>query len=163
MASLGLELVGPGMFAQHRILLPYDLLAFGLVLIGSFAWGLYSAMGRKYGNQTGSSGVIPYFQLTFALGLPFYFTSGAVMPWELPSALLAVLIIFSICQFCAQQSWYYGMHHGNVVALSLCADFIPWLSLLSAYFFLGAEITTTTIISAFLLVVGAMITRFGTL
>ncbi len=163
-ASLALELIGPEIFKTHRVFLANDFLAFGIVMISSIAWGLFSAMNRKYGHQTGSGAVIPYFQLTFALGLPFYFSSHvAAMPWELPAGLLAILIVFSLCQFLAQQSWYYGMHHGSVVALSLCADFIPWLSLLSAHWFLGAEITVTTMISAFTLVLGAMITRYGTL
>jgi len=164
MLSLALEIIGPGILNLHRVFMQNDFLAFGIVIISSISWGLFSAMNRKYGHKTGSGGVIPYFQLTFLVGLPFYFSSHAtVMPWELPHYLLAILVIFSLCQFLAQKSWYYGMHHGSIVALSLCADFIPWLSLLSAYFFLDAEITTTTIISAFLLVVGAMVTRFGTL
>ena len=47
--------------------------------------------------------------------------------------------------------------------LSLCADFIPWLSLAAANIMIGADIGLTTVVSAILLVFGAMITRYGTL
>ena len=140
-----------------------DIMAICMILTGAVAWGLYSVLGRKYAHETGGAIAIPYFQLTLATCLPFYFTSHAMMPWELPTSLLTILLIFSICQFLAQQSWFYGTRHGNIVVLSLVADFIPWLSLISAHLFLGAEITISTMIAAVTLVAGAMITRFGTM
>ncbi len=85
------------------------------------------------------------------------------MVWHMEPWVMTSLLALGFGFFIAHQSWNYGMQHGNVVALSLCADFIPWLSLISAHLFLHAEITPTTMIAAFALVMGAMITRFGTL
>jgi len=131
--------------------------------VNAILWGFVSAIGRKYGKETGGGAIIPYYQLTFALGLPFYFMSSSAMLWQLPLWVSMGIVGLGICFYFAHQSWNYGIHHGNIVALSLCADFIPWLSLISAHFILQTEITTTTMIAAFTLVVGAMITRYGTL
>jgi drug/metabolite transporter (DMT)-like permease len=122
-----------------------------------------SAIARKYGKETGGGAIIPYYQLTLGLALPFYFMSGSAMIWQLPLWVGLSLIGWGVLFFLAHQSWNYGVHRGNIVALSLCADFIPWLSLISAHLFLHAEITTSTMIAAFTLVIGAMITRYGTL
>jgi drug/metabolite transporter (DMT)-like permease len=162
-ASLSLELLSPALFKTHLVLGPYDLLAFGLAIVNAVLWGFASAITRKHGKETGGGGIVPYYQLTFGLGLPFYFMSRNVMLWQLPLWVSLGLVALGILFFIAHQSWSYGMHHGSVVMLSLCADFIPWLSLLSAHLFLGVDITVTTTIAAFILVVGAMITRYGTL
>jgi hypothetical protein len=55
------------------------------------------------------------------------------------------------------------MRLGNVVALSLMADFIPWLSLLSTGLILHIAIGRNTVFSAALLISGAMVARYGTL
>ncbi len=162
-ASLALELIGPRLLFLPATMTVNDKIAFILVPLGTIAWGIYSALGRRAGAQTGLGTVIPFFQLTFVLGLPFYLTSAAMMPWQLPGLTLAWLLIFIVCQFFSHQSWDYGMRHGSIVILSLCADFIPWLSLLAAHLFLQAEIGTTTIIAAVTLVIGAITTRYGTL
>lgn len=161
-ASLTFEVAGPEIFTSHTVFSPDDLLAFVIIFVNAVAWGFYSAISRKYGHETGSGSVIPLFQLTFALGLPVYFMSDALMPWEISPFLFAGIAVLGILFFIAHQSWNYGMQHGNVVVLSLCADFIPWLSLFAAHLFLGSQITTSTIIAAITLVIGAIITRFGT-
>ena len=55
------------------------------------------------------------------------------------------------------------MRRGNVVALSLMADFIPWLSLLATGVMLHMAIGRTAVLSAALLISGAIVARYGTL
>ena len=54
------------------------------------------------------------------------------------------------------------MKKGSIVIVSLCADFIPWLSLAAANFTLGLDVGLTTVASVILLVTGAITTRCGT-
>src|SRR6185312_11882518 len=83
--------------------------------------------------------------------------------WDhLTSSIALVLAGYCILQFLAYRSWDFGVRYGNLVILSLCADFIPWLSLLAAHTMLGVTIGNRTIVSALFLVIGAMITRYGT-
>lgn len=55
------------------------------------------------------------------------------------------------------------MRKGSVVVLSLAADLIPWISLCAAWIILDVDIGYKTVISAAFLVLGATITRYGTL
>lgn len=162
-ASLALEIVGPDGFSFHLFENPTDCLAYVIAFIGALAWGMYSALSRRDGDATGGSTVIPLFQLTLALALPAAFITGTAHFGQLTFWWGAAIAAQCIATMIAYLSWDFGMRKGSVVVLSLCADFIPWVSLTAAWLLLGTPITTTTMISAVTLVAGAMLTRYGTM
>jgi drug/metabolite transporter (DMT)-like permease len=161
--SLTIETLGPTGLSPDLFNRMTDCIAYAMVFCGAISWGLYSALSRRAGETTGGSTVIPIFQLTFAPLLPLSFVPGMATWGHMTAWALPVLAAYSVLQFLAYLSWDFGMRHGNVVALSLCADFIPWLSLLAAHLMLGVSIENKTAFSAILLVIGATITRYGTL
>jgi drug/metabolite transporter (DMT)-like permease len=161
--SLSIEVLGTHGISFELFDRTTDCLAYMMSFVGAISWGLYCAISKRAGAVTGGSSVIPFFQLTLGLALPLSFLpgnaswGGATYYWTL------YLGCFCVAQFVAYLSWDYGMRLGNIVVLSLCADFIPWLSFVTCYLFLNVKIEGKTIIAVILLVLGAMITRYGTL
>ena len=70
---------------------------------------------------------------------------------------------YGLLMFVADLCWDVGIRKGNIVLLSLCADFVPWISLATAWLLLDADITLKTAMAGAMLVIGAIITRYGTL
>ena len=161
--ALSIELLGSTHLNSSMFGAESDRLAYALVTLGALSWGMYCALSKKHGDTTGGGGVIPIFQLILGLALPISFIPAFSVSWNLSPLGLLILIIFLISDYIAYQAWDFGMRKGNVVILSLCADFIPWFSLMSAALMLGVAIRADTILSAFLLVIGGIITRYGTL
>ncbi len=140
-----------------------DCIAYLIVILGAISWGMFSALSRKYEESGGGSAVMPYFQLIVALcALLFLFFPEFRFAWDLTLSGYVALFCISLGALAAFYSWDYGMRKGNVVVLSLFADFIPWLSLFSAHLLVSVNIGIDTITSAVVLVIGAMITRAGT-
>ena len=140
-----------------------DRVAYALALGSALSWSFYTALTRRIGHQTGGAIMIPYFQLTLGLALPVSFLPGLYRWDHLTIGIAMLLACWCVLQFFAFLTWDFGTRKGNVVILSLCADFIPWLSLAVSHVLLGVEIGNKTILSALCLVAGAMITRYGTL
>ena len=163
LTSLSIEILGSGGISSAMFSNSTDVLAYILAFVGAVSWGLYCALSRRAGDATGGSSVLPFFQLTLGLALPVSLLPGISMWSNLTADLLLLLCIICIVQFIAYLCWDSGMRRGNVVILSLCADFIPWISLLTSYLVLGTEIGNRTTASAICLVIGAMITRYSTL
>ena len=161
--SIGAEGLGPVEITRALFENPTDRLAYLLAFIGAMGWGSYSALSRRYGEVTGGSSMMPFFQLTLGLALPLSFLPAFALPTNPTSTGYALLFTYAFLKFVAYLCWDFGMRKGNVVMLSLFADFIPWLSLAFASLFLNVEITTLTIISVVTLVAGAIVTRYGTL
>lgn len=159
--SLFFELVG-GIYVKDIFLGSTDRLAYILAIIGAISWGLYSSISRSYGVVTGGNSPIPFFQLTLALALPISFLPSVQVPWGLSCKGAIILVSLSIAQVFAYNAWNNGVQFGNIVMLSLLADFIPWLSLFGAALVLGVSLNNHTIFSAILLVFGAMTTRYST-
>ena len=162
-ASMANEILGPSGLSPDLFARTADCLAYAMTFGGAVSWGLYCALSRRAGDATGGSTMIPVFQLTLGLLLPVSFMPGMATWGGLTAWGPLILAVYCFIQFLAYQSWDHGMRRGNVIVLSLCADFIPWLSLLSANLLLGVDIGGRTVISAISLVMGAMITRYGTL
>jgi drug/metabolite transporter (DMT)-like permease len=162
LTALTIELAGSLIFSSLNDLTAKDYTSFIVAFIGANSWGVYSALSRKYGSETGGGSAIPFYQmmLTPFLALAFVFDFEIFISEALT---IFYLVIYSFFGFLAYMAWDYGMRKGNVVILSLFADFIPWLSLIFAALILKVEIGPKTILSAILLVLGAMITRYGTL
>jgi drug/metabolite transporter (DMT)-like permease len=163
-ASLALEILSPhSLNAASLFSDPQDVTAYCIAFVGAWCWGMYSALSRKGGEQSGGGAVVPLFQITLSIALPLSFIPGNAA-WdnlELMPALL--LTVYAALQMLAYMCWDYGMRRGNIVFLSLCADFMVWISLGMAYLLLNASLGLTTVISGVMLVAGAMITRYGTL
>jgi drug/metabolite transporter (DMT)-like permease len=139
-------------------------IAFVIAIFGANAWGLYSAVTRKWGDVSGGSAVTPLFLL--ACGGIAAITSGlnailsaATDVLQLPPAAVAV----GICNFIAYLCWDVGIRKGNPVSLTMLSDLIPWLSLAAVSVFLHIAIANSTVVSALVLVAGGMLARFGTM
>lgn len=162
-SSLAFEILGPSALSEGMFINPMDCVAYALVFCGALSWGVYSALSRRAGEETGGSSVLPFFQLTVGLFLPLSFLPG-MSSWEGISTYGPYMMAGFVCmQFLAFLAWDNGMRRGNVVILSLCADTIPWLSLAATSFLLNMEIGQGTIISSICLVMGAVVTRYGIL
>jgi drug/metabolite transporter (DMT)-like permease len=162
LSSIGFEVLGPhpattGLFARKA-----DCLAYLLVFVGAISWGLYSALSRRFGPQTGGASVLPLFQATLGTALVFSLLPGSTA-WSHFTLRAAVLLAgYCFLLFVAYLTWDTGMRFGNVVLLSLFADLIPWLSLLTTSLMLHVSIPPQAAIAAVVLVAGAIITRTGT-
>jgi drug/metabolite transporter (DMT)-like permease len=161
--SMSIEILGPHSASADLFGNTTDLMAYVMAFFAALTWGAYSALSRRAGDATGGNLVLPFFQCTLALALPFSFFD-AQSKWDHLTGWLALLLCgYSVLQFIALLSWDLGIRRGNIVILSLGADFIPWLSLFTFSVMFHTEIETRTVLAAVLLVAGAMITRYGTL
>lgn len=163
LGSLTVEMLGSGTAALAESSSRSDILAYGLVFVGAVSWGLYSALSRRSGERSGGGKVVPYFQLTLAACA----AGGLVVAPSVSATTLDVfdivmLLLYSIFLWLSYLAWDYSMRHGNIVYVSLFADFIPWLSLIVAAVLVGSPITPLTVVSAITLVGGAILTRYGT-
>ena len=160
--SLSIELLNGTQSASGLFNNPSDLLACGMSFLGAISWGFYSALSRRSGNASGGIATIPLFELTIALVFPLSISNG-FGHWEnLTPYLLLFLCLYGCSLFIAMLCWQHGIQHGSIVALSFAADFIPWVSLLSYGFLYHTTVDAYTVIAALLLVVGAIIARYGT-
>jgi drug/metabolite transporter (DMT)-like permease len=159
--SLAIEIIGSKLVSVELFQSSRDCIAYILAVFGAISWGLYSSFSKRSGDSSGAGTVIPLFQLTLGLALPLSYFEPFYVPWHLTFNIAILAIVFSLLQVVAFQSWDHGMRKGNIVALSLFADFIPWLSLFSASLFLHFELGVHTVLSAVCLVAGAMVTRYG--
>ncbi len=161
--SMAYEILGSLDIDSEMFKQPLDRTAYFLAFVGAIAWGLYSAISRRAGDRAGGSIAIPVFQLTLGLALILTAHPHFAHEWGLKGIENLVLGIYCAILFVSFLCWDIGVRKGNIVILSLCADFIPWLSLISATILLGVKIEYHTIISAICLVFGGLITRLGTL
>ena len=161
-SSIFVEMIGPGQLTKDLFASRADCLAYLLVFFGALAWGTYSAISRRFGQQTGGSSVLPCFQATLGLALPFSFLPGSTAWSHLTVPAAVLLLIYCFLLFVAYLAWDTGMRFGDVVLLSLGADLIPWLSLLTTSAMLHVAISPRAVFAAVVLVGGAIITRLGT-
>ncbi len=155
---LGSSGLTPELFSRRA-----DCLAYLVVFIGAISWGMYSALSRRAGEATGGAAVLPIFQATLGLALPLSFLPGMATWTRLTPESALLLVAYCFLLFVAYGAWDLGMRQGNVVILSLFADLIPWLSLGATSLMLHVAIGRNAVFSAGVLVVGATLTRYGTL
>lgn len=161
--SMVSEIIGPANLTSSLFSRRSDCLAYVVVLIGAISWGMYSALSRREGDATGGATVLPIFQATLGLALPVSMLPG-MATWAHFTLVPALLLVgYCFLLFLAYVAWDLGMRQGNVVILSLLADLIPWLSLVSANLMLHIAIGRGAVFSAVLLVSGAIIARYGTM
>ena len=135
----------------------------GLAFSGAHAWGLYSALTRRFGEVSGGGAVVPTFMIIVSLVVGgVLFVQDGSLPLISSSFSFAVALA-ALSNVVAYWCWDYGMRHGDVVVLSLLADFIPWISLTVTALALGVTVSGRTMITAGVLVAGALITRKGTI
>lgn len=165
--SLALEILGPAYLGKPHHLTTSDMWLAGLTFLGAISWGLYSALTKRFGEISGGSRATPFYQVGVGILAPLVLLTMHAGPVTSPgiSSMFAygALSFLIISQFVAFKCWDLGVSRGSIVVLSLFADFIPWISLFFAALLLGAEIGWLTIVSAVSLVIGAMLTRVGTI
>lgn len=161
LAALSIEVLRSATLDENLFASAKDCLAYGLAVGAALSWGLYSAITRRAGHETGGSAVIPVYQATLAVMLPLSWLPGAATWHQASPFVLVGLAFWCVLQFLAFRAWDLGMRKGNIVVLSLGADFIPWLSLLAMQVLLNINIEHKTMISALLLVAGAIMVRYG--
>lgn len=161
-ASLAFEVLDGQMDSLDVFRSP-DTLGYCIAFQGALSWALYSALTRRAGKESGGGLVIPLFQLTLALALPLSFIPGLNVYSSFSSVDAVLLALYCFLQFLAYLFWDRSMRLGNVIVISLFADFIPWLSLLAAHILLHINMGVTTVFSAITLVLGAITTRYGTM
>ena len=137
--------------------------AFFIAIAGANAWGLYSAVTRRWGEVSGGSAVTPLFLLTCG-GIAALLNWLAVTPSVGTSAfqVTPVALAVGIINFIAYLCWDIGIRKGDAISLTLLSDFIPCLSLAAVSLLLQISIGSSTVISAIVLVGGAVITRLAT-
>lgn len=161
LSGLGLEIVGETFFSVVTDTInATTAIAYCCMFVGAACWGLYSTVSRKWGALAGESAALPLIMLTtaavvFALRGVFHetghMTSGAWLP----------LIYLCLMPLVANICWDIGVRRGNIMMLSLLGDGIPWLSLFILHLYLDVEIGLRSIISAILIVTGALISRYS--
>lgn len=144
---------------------PADLNGFVLATVAANLWGLYSAVTRRFADrQAGSGAMVPVFSLgCAALAGVLLITGIEPEPPRGVSGSGWPYLLAGCFNFVAYICWDIGIRKGNLVTLSLAADFIPWLSLLATAALLGVDIQGHTAVSAFILVTGAVTARLGTI
>jgi drug/metabolite transporter (DMT)-like permease len=157
-AALFAELIGGAELATGD---SRDHLAYALAFAGALCWGLYSAISRRWGSETGGGAPVPLFQIAVAVALALAFPAlpPAVAPGAIWSAALA---LYCAVYALGYLGWDLGMRRGNIVVLSLGADFIPFMSLAATSVLIGAAIGGRTVVSTAALVGGAMAVRYAT-
>lgn len=140
-----------------------DCISYALALCAALSWGTYSAVTRRWGNESGGAYVAPVFSFAAALIaavlLTFVPQPELHVSWDVFGWVVFGAIANSVAFWC----WDYGIRRGSLVVVSLIADGLPWISLLAAHFVLGSPLHETTVITAVLLVFGGLCTRYGTL
>lgn len=161
--SMLYEIMGTAGVNSNMFSSKADCFAYLVVFVGAISWGMYSALSRRDGDATGGAAVLPIFQAMLGLALPFSFLPGMATWTRLSPSAALLLLTYCFLLFVAYIAWDTGMRKGSVVVLSLLADLIPWLSLVSASLMLHVTIGHEAVLSAVVLVAGAMIVRYGTL
>jgi drug/metabolite transporter (DMT)-like permease len=167
--SLGLAIVTLAMFIEfgwrgfNHTLDTQSAFGFILALIAANSWGLYSAITRRFSDSSGGSGVLPIFQLTSALLASLALFLGLEDLGDATKFISWPVLVAGLGNIVAYLCWDIGVRKGNVVTLSLLADFIPWIALTATSVMLGVGIEQHTKLSAAVLVVGALTARFGTI
>jgi len=135
--------------------IPYTL-AFGAAV----SWGLYSAFNRKWGESAGGVQAVPLLMLITGAALLILAALSEVPP-KFSSETLAPLIYLCCMPFFSNVAWDIGTRRGNLALLSLVCDFIPWVALTLTALYLKIPLGETTLISAVLIVFGAIVSRFS--
>ena len=150
--------ISPEMFASQS-----DRISYGCMLIAATTWPMYGALTRKYSSLHGGGSVVPFFSLITAVTA---FTLGWFGLDPKPPATITfhpVFLLGGVVSFVALFCWDHGTRKGNITVLSLCADALPWISIGVVHLVIGSPLHWHTLASAIMLVLGALITRYGTL
>lgn len=139
-----------------------DWLPYAMAFFGALCWGLYSAISKRSGAETGAGAPVPLFQITVAAVMFLAFPAGSSMIGT-PTLWYFGLAAYCVAYTLGYLGWDFGMRQGNIVLLSLGADFIPFMSLAATSLLIGVDITGRTVVATAALVIGAMLVRYSTL
>jgi drug/metabolite transporter (DMT)-like permease len=83
-------------------------------------------------------------------------------PWQvMPRGELWIFLFFLIQQPLGMILWDVSTRRGDIVTISLLADFAPWIALATSVWFLNVSLSPLSIFAAVLLVTGAVISRLA--
>lgn len=160
--GLALEILPNKVLGAHSAGPSIDTIPYVLAFAAAAAWGLYSSFNRKWGELAGGVDAIPL--LMFSAGTILLIIAMLVEPFpRITSPIIAPLIYLCLMPFAANIAWDIGTRSGNLPMLSLVCDFIPWVALTVTALYLGIELGSQTVLSALLIVVGAVVSRFALL
>lgn len=154
------ELAGKIIFNQQDLFDHNSTIAYFATFIGAITWGIYSVLSRKFNTRLIGGPALPIYQSFFLILLPFSFYSGTLLNLSIPD--YALVILFCLIQGGGFISWEYGMRYGNVLILSLLADFIPLLSLIFTNLIHDIPLSLGTLLIFIGMITGALLTRFST-
>ncbi len=134
--------------------------AFALMAGSPVCWGIYSNCARKYAPANGASGVF-LFQL--ATGLVFVvlsLTMGTKASW--PVGVILPLVYYTVFALALSYFlWDLAMQKGKLVLLGVVSYLMPLLSVLFAGFYFREPIGWHLLSGATLVIVGAVLSRYG--
>ena len=129
-------------------------------ILAAFLWGLYTVMNRHWGELAGATLGLPLVMLMASAALwilKFMFNEQSNFNMEVLPPLLYLMATPYLANLC----WDIGTRKGNITILSLLADGLPWASLTVSNLYLGIAIGTRAWLAAFLIVSGALISRYS--
>lgn len=128
--------------------------------IGAILWGLYSALNRRWGEKAGGVLGVPLILILtaeFFLILKLYFGE----PTNITPDIVGPLVYLGFIPLIANVCWDLGIRLGNITILSLLSDFVPWAALTITALYLKVPVGSATFVSAVLIVLGAVISRYS--
>lgn len=136
--------------------------AFIAAALAAITWGFYTVLNRMWGPCAGGFTALPFVMLFSSVALfilRFSFEESSKFPTDVYLPLAYMLIVPFVANVC----WDIGTRRGSLTLLSLLADGLPWASLTIASLYLGIAIESKTWLSALLIVVGALLSRWALL
>lgn len=158
--GLAVEILPSRVLGVNAVGASVEPLPYAMAFAAAVSWGLYSALNRKWGELAGGVEAIPL--LMFSAGA--FLLCLAVFTEKTPTfspEILGPLVYLCAMPFMANIAWDIGTRNGNLPLLSLICDFIPWIALTITALYLNIPLSPLTLISAFLIVLGAVVSRLA--
>lgn len=159
--GLGIEIL-PNTIVAGSVSAQVDPIPYMLAFGSAVAWGLYSAFNKQWGDAAGGAQAIPLLMLITGIALLILAALSESGPRFSSDTVLPLTYLCS-APFFANVAWDIGTRRGNLPLLSLVCDFIPWIALTLTALYLEIQLGEATIISAVLIVCGAVISRLSLL
>jgi drug/metabolite transporter (DMT)-like permease len=138
----------------------FEPIPYAMAFAAAAFWGLYSSFNRKWGELAGGVAAVPLLMFSAGTVLLLLATLTEGLP-SFSRNILGPLVYLCLMPFMANVAWDIGTRNGNLPLLSLVCDFIPWVALTMTSLYLEIPLGPLTLLSAFLIVIGAVISRLA--
>ena len=128
-------------------------LAYSLALIAAVAWGLYSSLARRWGQN---GGAVPLFMLATGgvlLVIRLFCSEPTLWGWRTA----AELLFMSLATAFAYVFWDMAMRRGDVVFVAACSYFIPLFSTLVSCLYLRISPGFSLWVGCGMIILGSLI------